>query len=713
MSLLPTPMYNESRALSLSSKKFRMRAGLTLVLALFFMLFTIPTSANAATMGAGFHGNPIPGLQLPHLGNWVTSDGFRAYCIEPGRNNPTDNQQKRQLTTSFPGYTANSLDHTITIPELSGTALARINYIVERWGDTSNNSQAAAVQIAIWVLRKTPETYLQKFYSVSAFSGTPSYKTTRDRAQGYVDKAIVAVPAAATGTPSVLIDLAPALPSSPRVDGTPQDSLPGTLKYRGGPGWKGELFINGGAFDVTGNHSSLPVNGNQDAAIFADRNTLLESASDINLSVSGTVTGYPAEGYLHSSITTGQQRLFTAAAPISHELSFRVETDRIKFSPRVSTSVTEKNVQVGERFHDRIIFSLDNTFVEPGTTLSSSWPKDDEGLNLPITARASLYYLPQLIPDSSNTGSTTMPSIPEHAERVFTTFFTTDPTKPSDEAYIISADNPADRAGTYSWVIEIHASDQPAWVQPYLPHQYRFVHEYGIPEETHTVPFELGLETQVSAEKVRFGDPFSDRVEVFLIHGPWIEDEHGNPINIDVVGRAYFVEEYPEIRDKPDQLAQEIAEFHVVVSGEKVFMSEELRAPAEEGFITFQWCVKADQDMVNAGHCDQWGLPHETVQIVAPAQIEPPEATDPDPEQPKETKTTPPSPTTPPSGTHVIQVPKEPQKTMTVLADSGQGVKTTTFVAGGSGLFLLGIFLIGMSQIRKKNSHPEEVTRFL
>jgi hypothetical protein len=106
-----------------------MAAILTVLLMLFGGLFFTPAPAQAATLGVGY------GDESWWLGSF-SSHGRQAYCMDLDALPPYGTTEHPELKT--------------TLDELSDTQLARLNYVMGRWGESQDPNITSAVQLYVW-----------------------------------------------------------------------------------------------------------------------------------------------------------------------------------------------------------------------------------------------------------------------------------------------------------------------------------------------------------------------------------------------------------------------------------------------------------------------------------------------------------------------------------------------------------------------------------
>ncbi|PDQ35364.1 MAG: hypothetical protein B5766_06425 [Candidatus Lumbricidophila eiseniae] len=103
-------------------------------------------SASAATLGPGHGDLETTGT----VGSFIAeSDGCQVHCMDPGAAAPWD-------VTTGPTTVTNLISHTGQ--QLSPETLAKPNYVLSKWGDSSDPDVTAAVQMYVWSVAD-PVTY--------------------------------------------------------------------------------------------------------------------------------------------------------------------------------------------------------------------------------------------------------------------------------------------------------------------------------------------------------------------------------------------------------------------------------------------------------------------------------------------------------------------------------------------------------------------------
>ena len=131
-----TPRSAPARGLELRNHPF-IRAALAAILVLAGALVgavAVPQAAAAAEMGPGYQESGKP---LNHLGGYRASDGTIAYCIEAGLPSPIGG-----------ATTAGQISEQVN--GLDPAAMLQLNVVLAKHGNTTDNTTAAAVAMAVW-----------------------------------------------------------------------------------------------------------------------------------------------------------------------------------------------------------------------------------------------------------------------------------------------------------------------------------------------------------------------------------------------------------------------------------------------------------------------------------------------------------------------------------------------------------------------------------
>ena len=118
----------------------RIVAALIAALAVLASLILPAQSAQAASIGPSFRNS-----STGYIGAMIAeSDGRQVYCLDMLAADPTGQYTSGPTTvTSLTSYNGN---------QLSATSLARLNYVLSKWGDSSSPRITAAVQLYVWAV---------------------------------------------------------------------------------------------------------------------------------------------------------------------------------------------------------------------------------------------------------------------------------------------------------------------------------------------------------------------------------------------------------------------------------------------------------------------------------------------------------------------------------------------------------------------------------
>lgn len=550
-------------------------AGLLALAALVGLDRASTSTADAATVGAGYHGiTPYGG----YLGNYIAPDGMRVYCIDSALDWPSGSTDSGAIVDSVP---------TSWGAWLSPEQVRKLNFALLTWGQTADPTVAAAVSAYVYA-------YLGNFARVHGAQHAAgahyingnvavlgAYNTIWNRAETeYAGRA--------TPSATVEIDLA--------------NGWDGTVAVAAsGPTISGTLTLEGAT--VAGDsRARVPVSN---GAVIPIRATAADDSSAHT--IRATVEFVVRDGAQQNLViyrTGSQQRTIRGAFSADTEVraSDEVSTD-LRFAPIVTTQVAARFVEKSGSFVDGVTAS-----VADG---SPEWRRLADGSPVPIRAEGTLYgpFVEQ--PAVADTPPADAPIVGTESL-----------TLAGPGEYRSPGTLSAPSAGFYTWVWEVHAADQPAAVQRHLPEAYEFADQFGLVAESHVVPTALRASTRVSTDEAGFGAAIGDTLSVSVDQGLWLESD-GAPIPADFVGTAYFVPgtEPPVPSEVVPEGVTELGTATVRASGPGLFdASATVTAPNAEGFVTWVWRLDPDSPTTPYFEpwSDQFGLPEETARILPP-----------------------------------------------------------------------------------------------
>lgn len=560
-------------------------------------LATHSSVAQAAVMNVGFHGQSV-GLAVPHLGAWTTSTGVQAYCLEFGNDNPDNDQQQGQVVGSVGG--------------VSGLQLARVNYVLANWGNTTDAVQAAGVQAAVWILMgqvaADGSANDPNMGTVNIFNAGFPYFLNGDAAavQAAADSYI-----AAANTNAVVTPAAPTAPASPIFQSTPGNGYQGTVTV---PAGYTSLTLTNGVWDATGT-ATLTLDGSAGAYSWTGVPPTDDRMYTVTVSGQWEVStwGQGAQVTIHQDVTGTQQILGSAAGAQYTGSAPNITSDPLdtQFSPVIRTQVANQFVRVGEAFTDQVTFTLADG--------SNPWRALSNGTYVPITAHGTLYG-PSNIPFTESTDA------PQGVPIAGRATVTNDPAN-AGGTYDVESDTVATESGYYTWVWEIDFDDQPRYVQDreWIPTDYYFKDRFGQVVETHVTEMQLQIVTEATKQEAYFGDDVADSITVGVTNGAWLYGRDGERVPATLTTTAYFTQTEPTQQATAPSDAVVLATMQTEAGGQGTVVSDAvaLTHVNGEGWVTFQTCLDpAAQPEQYRGYfaatCDDFGVPSETVELSAP-----------------------------------------------------------------------------------------------
>jgi len=588
-----------------------------------------PAAAHAATIGRMVS---IGGWQV---GAFLAADGQYVYCIEPGAVVPSGSQKSVATVSSLPAYSGGTYDPTgwrgtVTSGELSGARLRQINYVLWTDGRTRDVGTAAAVQLAVWILRGDPgvKPWLDHHLAWARAHG----------GSGYVDHAYQlarnararALPAVSPQPQPLLIEReaviagAASASDAPRVAG-------GTVRY---PAGTTRLTIDGGEF--TGGNRQLAVDSG--AAGVAEWRALLYEKSwagrhrvEITGEWAASGQGWPAKVKLYPPQIAGQQRLAAGVGPESTPFSgASLAADAIdaQFSPTLESRVGERFVRDGAAFSDTVILRASETDAPARSgspERSTGWPsrltEAGDREYAPIVAEG-IVYGPFEAPQPVSAAPPRDAPVAGRARLV---------ARQGPGEYAVEAERQMDAPGYYYWVWEISEDEQLPEVREggLVPAGYRFADEFGLVAEGHVIPARLHWRTRLESRRVQPDDlRLRDHLTVESAEGAWLRDASGSRVPARIRLTVYRSDAEPKRQATAPEEAREIARgFVSIAESETDAAADPIELPARtRGWVTVQACLLSeDQPEEWRGTieewCDDYGVPEETALVAAPPEL--------------------------------------------------------------------------------------------
>ncbi|WP_454156815.1 hypothetical protein [Microbacterium lacticum] len=463
------------------------------------------SSASAATLGPGHGDLGTVGV----LGSFVSeSDGRQVYCIDAGAPGPWG-------TTTGPTTVTDLVSHTGA--QLSGTELAKLNYVLARWGDSPDPDVTAAVQLFVWSVAD-PVTY-----NSHGMSGDDWYigrVPTGNRATVLGNLATMRAEAEANHAVNPSVDVTIAATDQYNATLTVTVS-PATLT--------GNVVLQNATF--TDGTTSKPLSSGTYPII----GTPPAGAPDYQIIASASYGSAGVGARVNLYETPGSQRLIANGTSTAVTAQARTPVIPLDFQPVIGTQVAARYVDEGDAFVDRVTVStvgtgewiiVDGTPVELTATGTLYGPFDEQpteadtapdGAPVAGTETLTLTGTGEYLSAGTVTATITG-DVPDGAYLVFRAygphteqpatgqegdaFFTSDPIPVSGPGEYESGSTTVDAAGLVFWVETLHASDGTVLAEGFI----------GAPGETTIVrerPADVHVSTRAVAEVV-FGEPAHD-----------------------------------------------------------------------------------------------------------------------------------------------------------------------------------------------------------
>lgn len=401
--------------------------------------------AFAQGTGAGYHSG------LGDLGAYRANDGSQVYCLQLTNERTAGNHATDGGTYGQWGADPN--------------ANARVNFVLTRYGQSSDNNTAAAVAMYVWDQLDNAD------YNSHGMSGDIYYVGRAPSAQqnailsilkGFRSSAAgITAGTAGQGQMSFYID--------------PTNNYEGTLVVDGVGSGTGTITLNNGIFTSTGtNQFSGAGNGT-----LTVRGVPPQGVTDYRISATGSFydpDSYAGEVKIYN-IIGGGQAVAAAGEHAAFQLTANDPFDRsTTFQPVLSTTASSAFIKKGDSFSDAVTFSTG----ADSNGVNNDWPKFVDGTFYEVTAKATIYGPLAQEPERAATP-------PAGTPVAGTASVTTGVTGPTTYTVISDPGSVATGAGFYSWVWTIGYDDQSAVTQLYLPAGYSFVDGFGQAAESQIV----------------------------------------------------------------------------------------------------------------------------------------------------------------------------------------------------------------------------------
>lgn len=548
----------------------RIVAALFAALAVLASLILPTPSAQAASIGPSF-GSSSTG----YIGAMVAeSDGRQVYCLDMLAADPTGQYTSGPTTvTDLTSYNGN---------QLSATSLARLNYVLSKWGDSGSPRITAAVQLYVWAVADAGNYDANVGRFLSRIPAGDYDAVLANLATMQTEAA-----ANASANPSVSVTIS----MSDQYNGTLTVTVdPGVLS--GSVTLMNARFQDGTTSKAVGT-GTYPIVGTPASGAPSYR---------VSASASYAAPGVGARVNLYD--TPGAQRLMAAGTPSAVTARGESPVIPLNFQPVIGTQVASKFVAEGEPFVDELLVD---------TVGMGDWIVVD-GAPVPLTAVGTLYGPFDEQPAESET-------VPEGAPIAGTETLLLDR---GTGTYTSAGSIVAEEAGFYTWVWSIDKTAQ-GDVAQYI--RDGFTDWFGRVAETHVSPFQPVAVSQSDARLAVPGDAVSDTLTVSSSNGVWLKID-GESIPVTFTGTAYQV---PGTLPPAEQAgvpadAVPLGTVEVVATGPGVYTSPTVVFP-DAGFVTWVWEMRLEaqreeyRNYLADTWVDNYGIPVESTSVRHPVSI--------------------------------------------------------------------------------------------
>ena len=511
----------------------------------------------------------------------------------------------------------------VSVAATTGVPLKQIAYIMSKYGQTTDNAQAAAVALAIWEIRGADGRGDAGYQEELAWTRASVGPGVVALAHWYIDEAAQLVAALATGG-GVELQITRA-PDSPYRGSVAVPAGTTTLTIEHGVFGDGTSTRTWGA-DGAPVGTSLSWEGRPPASAGWDRYYRVGFSGEY-LAFSETVKWGNGGGW-QSSIMSDE--------PVRRPLrASHIELDT-RWAPTVSSEVTERFLAVGEQFSDTITFA-------PGASGLWRWREGAEGALewMPVKAKGTVYG-PFLSDPALNPAPEAPIGAPVAATIEVTTQTNRDHSTP--QRYEVTLPEQIPEQGYYTFKWDIDGADQDSALTGaddclgsdaiagcrVLSTDYFYSDGFGAAGETQVGKMRPRFSTLLSAREVGLGQAFTDDIAVDAMQN-WLRGSDGSRLPLTLIGTAYLMPgaELAQSTEVPET-AVPFATIRVTTdpgSNGQTLTSEALAVPVsaspELTHVTMRWCVvNAEQQPQSQGvweeSCDDFGIPAESARVLRP-----------------------------------------------------------------------------------------------
>ena len=530
--------------------------------------------ASAASLGPGHGDLNTTGT----VGAFIAeSDGRQVYCMDAGAPAPWNMTSGPTTVTELVSYTGQ---------QLSPTTLAKLNYVMSKWGDSTNPDITAAVQMYVWAEADPVNYHSHGMHGDSWYIGRVP---VANRATVLGNLATMRAEANANHAVNPSVDVAI----------TMADQYNGTLAVTVSPtALNGNVVLTDATFTDGTTSKALgtgtyPIVGKPTPGVPEYR---------VTASASYSAAGLGARVNLYE--TPGQQRLLANGTPAAVTATAQTPWIALDFQPVIGTQVASKYVAEGDAFIDVLTVS---------TVGTGQWIIVD-GSPVELTATGTLYGPFDEQPVEAETAPDGAPVIGTETLRL-------------DRGvgdYQSAGTLTASESGFYTWVWEI---DQAAQGENGKYIRGSFTDWFGRIAETHVSPFQPEAISQTDTRLAVPGDAVTDTITVSSTNGAWLRVD-GESIPVILDGTAYQV---PGTLPPVEQAgvpadAVPIGQVQVTATGPGTYTSPPVTHP-DAGFVTWVWEVRLEsqpdeyRDYIANDWADNYGIPLESTSVRWPVSV--------------------------------------------------------------------------------------------
>ncbi len=523
---------------------------------------TVPP-AQASALGPGFHGGgPL------FVGAFIAeADGSQVYCMDLAADPPLK-------FTSAP-VTVNTLDRHPG-GSVNPTDLAMLNYVLSRWGQSTDPEITAAVQMFTWSVAD-PETAASRGGDAYMLLAIPAQHHAAVLHNLGLMRATAATHHAVDPSMNASISMTTQYAGQLTLSATP-DTLEADVSLTNA------VFANGSRTQKL-TPGTYPITG-----------TPADGAPQYQISASASSPGTGLGAKINLYATPGQQRLLGGGANTPLSASASSPMIDLDFQPVITTQVASRFIQVGDTFADNLDVS-----VTAGTWTILN------GNRIPLTAVGTLYGPFDEQPTENTAPPADAPVV--GTEEVVLT---------GARTYASPGSLKASTSGFYTWVWEINKPDQGIYSK-YLIES--FADRFALVPETTVARFQPVAVSSVNQRLAVPGEATTDTLTVSSANGVWLKRD-GQPIPVIFEGTAYQVPGTLPPQRAANVLAEAtpIETVRVTATGPGTYVSPPVVLPST-GFVTWVWTMRIAtqdpqvRDYIAADWADDYGIALESTSV--------------------------------------------------------------------------------------------------